>query len=286
LGPWEKNPANPILSGNEAWKCPGHGSIVQDEQGRFWLMYHAYSAKDFVFTGREALLDEVKFGANDWPRINDGHGPGIAAPSPLGAIQQRSPGAGARVDFLDDFAGGQLRPGWQWPQDNEPDSKSVAGKEGGLILSPEVNVATNLLGAILARSTTRGDYEAAAILHRPKPGVFAGIAAIGDIANATGLAVRDEKLVLWRRDKGTQKILSEIAAPEGPKLHLRLRATDGHLFRFEASANGENWVEVGDPQRGDQFPPWDRSIRVGLTTGGAVGASANFQHFEMRSLDQ
>jgi len=64
LGPWEKNPANPILSGNDHWKCPGHGSIVQDEQSRYWLLYHAYSAKDFVFTGREALLDEVKFSAN------------------------------------------------------------------------------------------------------------------------------------------------------------------------------------------------------------------------------
>ncbi|HVU99923.1 MAG TPA: glycoside hydrolase family 43 protein, partial [Verrucomicrobiae bacterium] len=30
LGPWEKNPANPILSGNRAWRCPGHGSITMD----------------------------------------------------------------------------------------------------------------------------------------------------------------------------------------------------------------------------------------------------------------
>jgi beta-xylosidase len=30
LGPWEKNPGNPILRGNEGWKCPGHGSIVAD----------------------------------------------------------------------------------------------------------------------------------------------------------------------------------------------------------------------------------------------------------------
>src|SRR5215210_7619157 len=28
LGPWERNPANPILKANEHWKCPGHGSIV------------------------------------------------------------------------------------------------------------------------------------------------------------------------------------------------------------------------------------------------------------------
>lgn len=27
LGPWEKNPANPILKGNKTWKCPGHGTV-------------------------------------------------------------------------------------------------------------------------------------------------------------------------------------------------------------------------------------------------------------------
>ena len=52
LGPWEKNPANPILAENDQWKCPGHGSIVDDAQGRYWLMYHAYDAASFVFTGR------------------------------------------------------------------------------------------------------------------------------------------------------------------------------------------------------------------------------------------
>src|SRR6266404_4055795 len=50
LGAWEKNPSNPILAGNERWKCPGHGSIVTDEQGRYWFLYHAYSVTGSVFT--------------------------------------------------------------------------------------------------------------------------------------------------------------------------------------------------------------------------------------------
>ena len=74
LGPWEKNPANPILTGNDDWKCPGHGSIVADERGRYWLLYHAYSARSSVYTGREAMLDEVMFGTNDWPTINEWQG--------------------------------------------------------------------------------------------------------------------------------------------------------------------------------------------------------------------
>jgi hypothetical protein len=248
-------------------------------------MYHAYSAKDFVFTGREALLDEVKFSVSDWPQINGGKGPSIAAPSPLRAVQQHPSAPGEPMDFIDEFDQGQLRPGWQWPQENEPDVKLVPGEGGRLNLRPRADVATNMLGALLARSSTSGDYEATATLQRPQPGVFAGIAALGDAANATGLAVRENKLVLWRRDKGIQKILSEIPAPTGAKLCLRLQATDGHVFRFAASSTGENWIDVGDPQPGDHFPPWDRSIRVGLTVGGSSGSSADFERFQMRSLN-
>ncbi|WP_437728507.1 glycoside hydrolase family 43 protein [Sorangium sp. So ce861] len=57
-GPWEKHPANPILTGNDVWKCPGHGSVVDDGGGRFFLLYHAYSAEDSVYVGRQGLLDE------------------------------------------------------------------------------------------------------------------------------------------------------------------------------------------------------------------------------------
>ena len=51
-GPWEKAPGNPILAGNADWRCPGHGSIVPDPEGRFWLLYHSYAQKGFVATGR------------------------------------------------------------------------------------------------------------------------------------------------------------------------------------------------------------------------------------------
>ena len=61
LGPWERYTGNPILAGNEQWKCPGHGSVVQDQAGRTFLLYHAYEASTFEFVGRQALLDDVSF---------------------------------------------------------------------------------------------------------------------------------------------------------------------------------------------------------------------------------
>ena len=75
LGPWEKNPANPILSANAYWKCPGHGSIVSDEKGRDYLLYHSYETTNFIYVGRQGLLDEVTWATDGWPAINSGRGP-------------------------------------------------------------------------------------------------------------------------------------------------------------------------------------------------------------------
>lgn len=278
LGPWEKNPANPILAGNEAWRCPGHGSIVTDEQGRYWLLYHAYSAKSTVFTGREALLDEIKFDANGWPTLNGGKGPSTAAASPGGVPQRQS------LAFRDDFASSQLRPGWQWPQDNEPLVRVAPDNDGMLALSPQPGHAKDLIGGVLARSTLTGEYRASVEvdLASLKPGVAAGLAAFGDSANAVGLMVRDRKLTLWRRIKGKHETLTEADVPGTEKVHLRFVASDGYRFRFQASSNGKDYVPIGEMLEGKQLPPWDRSIRVALTAGGVEGAEARFDNLQIQ----
>jgi len=75
LGPWEKDPANPIIGANAAWKCPGHGTAVETPAGRDYLLYHAYPAAGTVTMGRESVLDEINWSPDGWPVINAGHGP-------------------------------------------------------------------------------------------------------------------------------------------------------------------------------------------------------------------
>ncbi len=272
LGPWEKDPRNPILGGSEAWKCPGHGSIVVDEQGRDWLLYHAYDSRTFVFTGREMFLDEVKFGPDDWPVINSGAGPSVSAPSPFGARQLRK-----ETRFFDRFRGKVLWPGWQWPQDNEPSASLIGGR---LLLAPQPDHAADPLGAIMARATTSGDYVATAALQAAalRPGVTAGLAAIGDPANALGISVGDGKAIVWQRVKNQRQVLAEAPGVAWPTVHLRLTATGGIRFQFAVSHNGHDWKPVGEQAEGGYLPPWDRSVRVGLTVGGTAGAAAQFDY--------
>jgi xylan 1,4-beta-xylosidase len=273
LGPWEKSPANPILAGNENWKCPGHGTIVTDTRGRDWLMYHAMHPKDFVYVGRQALLDEIKWGRDGWPTINDGKGPSAHAAAPMNNRELN-----AEYKFFDDFITPRIRPGWQWPQANAPLISIDAARQGWLVLAPTEAQSGNMTGAVIARSTTVGNYEATTIVEtsRLKGGAMAGLSAYGEMENALGLNVGDGKVVLWRREKNEQRNLETVDAPVGATLHLRMRARDGHLYRFSISRDGRNWKDVGDEVDGTYLPPWDRGVRVALTAGGARGAMGRF----------
>ena len=278
LGPWEKNPLTPILAGNETWKCPGHGSVVQDESGRYFFLYHAYSTTGTVFTGREGMLDEVKFGANDWPTINNGNGPSVKAISPLGASQKVS-----GASYADDFSGKNLESGWQWPQNREPIHRL---KNGKLRLVANGR-GTNFLAAVLARSTTAPDYVATTAIETKalKPGVAAGLCAFGDSENAMGAAFQDGRVIIWRRDRGVTRQLAQQPAPDAPKLFLQLTARHGYRFQLAVSADGKTWTPCGDAADAKDLPPWDRSVRVALTVGGALNAEGIFDSFAIKPLD-
>ena len=62
LGPWEKDPANPIILPNGAWKCPGHGTAVEDAAGHTYFIYHAYPTAGTIYLGRESLSGSHRLG--------------------------------------------------------------------------------------------------------------------------------------------------------------------------------------------------------------------------------
>jgi xylan 1,4-beta-xylosidase len=276
LGPWEKNPANPILAGNENWKCPGHGTVVADERGRYFLLYHAYHPRDFVYVGRQALLDEVVWGADDWPTINGGRGPSARAASPYGARAHN-----AEYSFFDDFTTPQLRAGWQWPQANEPVVHIAPTGGGWLTLAPTSAHASDAIGAVIARTTTTGDYVATTVVDTRtlRQDEMAGLAAYGDEENALGVSVTaGRSVLLWRREKNKNTDSTVLAdALTAPLAYLRMTAHAGHLYRFAVSSDGRRWTNVREEELdGSYLPPWDRGVRVALVAGGAKGATARF----------
>jgi xylan 1,4-beta-xylosidase len=287
LGPWEKNPGNPILAENEAWQCPGHGSIVTDEAGRAFLLYHAYRKSETAFyIGREALLDEVKWGADNWPRINEGRGPTGRARAPLG-VAEHEEDAGATI--ADEFNSQALQPQWRWPQTNKPLVRIETERGGRLILMPQEKYAKDMLGAVVTQPTTTDKYVATTVvdLNGMKQGALAGLSAYSWNEDALGIVAGDGKVSVFVREKNKQRMLATVSlatvsltrAPSKESgnsarlLYLRLTATGGSQFRFAFGPDGRNWQSIGDEVNGSYLEP----VSIALTTGGVSGASGKFE---------
>jgi beta-xylosidase len=273
VGPWEKCPANPLLAGNAAWRCPGHGSIVADPDGRNWLLYHAYAQKGFVATGRELLLDEVVFGANGWPAINGGRGASTSMAGPAAAKAQKD-----LTHFRAEFAGtGPLPPGWQWPIGRQP---AATLGHGVLTLTAKGGPAA-VVQSIVAPSFVA---ETAVATERLTAGAFGGLAVYGDRINHLALVTDGRRVQVWSQRRGERTVVASADAAPAALLRLRVACVDGNRFRF-ALERGGAWVELAGETDGSFLPPWDRGVRVGVYADGADGASGAFAYFSFTPDD-
>ncbi|HWR51941.1 MAG TPA: glycoside hydrolase family 43 protein [Bryobacteraceae bacterium] len=234
LGPWEKNPGNPILAGNDMWKCPGHGSVVEDRRGRTFLLYHAYDPQESIFVGRQGMLDEIAWDSEGWPSINGGKGPS-SGPRPRG------------VTFAEEFSG-TPSPLLEWPVNQAAKMDTASGWLD--------------LEGVLAKAPTAMDYFARTVVEGS-----GGIAAWGDARNATGLTLSGGKLTLWRRDKGDEAVLA-TAETTAQRVHLRFQSTGGNRFAFSYSEDGQKWTDLEPSVDGDHLPPWDLAVRIALVGPG------------------
>jgi arabinan endo-1,5-alpha-L-arabinosidase len=75
FGPFEKLSA-PILEESAAWIAPGHCSVIRDDAGTDWLLYHAMESARFgpdgarlePFVPRLMLLDRLVY-RDGWPSV-------------------------------------------------------------------------------------------------------------------------------------------------------------------------------------------------------------------------
>ncbi|HEY1403878.1 MAG TPA: family 43 glycosylhydrolase [Pyrinomonadaceae bacterium] len=270
LGPWEKNPANPILAENNVWQCPGHGSIVTSKQGKDYLLYHAYRKSDVAFhIGREALLDEIKWEANGWPSINAGRGPSASAPRP--------PASGVVISqdaFFDEFDTPAIAASWQWPQWSVPAIAIETERGGRLALSATDKKSKDTLAALITQRAPGGDYKATAGINLaglPR-GASAGLSAYGDRENALGVMAGSGEIKVWRMESKGRRTLA-TAKTTAQSVSLRMTAENGARYRFSYSVDGKAWTPIGDEVDGAHLG----YVRVALNVGGAAGAVGRFE---------
>ena len=271
-GPWEKYNKNPIMKQNETWKCAGHGSVVTDPQGNYYFLYHAYSTDGSVYTGREGLLDRIYWGDNEWPYFSE-EAPSATAAAPH---QENAPD---QLEVREEFKGAELAQGWQWPVDKPSLSYRLTAEQDGQIV---LQTSPDKIGNLLAQRTTTPNYTVTTAVDRSKlqEGTMAGLAAIGDQENATGISVGKDSLVLWAVKENKRSTIAQVPSPDEALVQLRLVTQNGDQMKFYWSADGNTWNELNQQAFDASYlPPWDRAVRVGLTAKGPANATAAFNWF-------
>lgn len=260
LGPWEKYNNNPILTHDEEWKCPGHGTPIERD-GKYYFLYHAYDKETSVYTGREGMLIEFEFTPDGWIQF----------------VKENTSKDVALTSVSDDFNGKKLAQTWQWSV-FQPVQYKHRGGEFELFAIPSPS------GAYVGTKTTSGNYTATVKIRPQKTSAASGIGAIGDDNNLVGAYWNNGvvSLVQVKEGKATELATKEVGANK--HFYLKLQAANGKDLSFFYSMDGESYLPLNNqPVDGSYLPPWDRSVRVGLLSKGNKGQKASFDRFQLEN---
>lgn len=273
-GPYQTYDGNPILKENKEWKCPGHGTMVQAEDGRWFYMYHAYSQKNNVYTGRQALLDEIIWNKDSgWPEFKSADAPSAVADLSEQAEKQKTDNS-----FQDDFNSSSLSSVWQWDFRNaEPEVKL---EEGNLILSGNTK-EDNKAGTVLTVRPAFGNYECSTEVINQNSS-YKGLVLYGDANQAVFFGLEAGKLQLVEIKDNVKTVLAEEAITSEAALNIKMSVEDGYKCRFFWSLTEDQWQEIQGTTSfydGNYLPQWDRSARPGLFHYGSKEEPAKFSFF-------
>lgn len=269
LGPWEKNPSNPIIAANDAWRCPGHGTAVQTPAGQDYFMYHAYPAVGTVFLGRESVIDPITWAADGWPAVNRG----LGVSGGKGTRSAGSPPHPRQASFIDNFSSPLLSPEWKWPIEH-PASVKVGG--GSLTLSPSgASEITVVAGAMLAINYV------ATVGIKAGDTPERGLAVIGNRRSTVALTRLGDKLQLTSVTGDHTQTLWQSPVTQVQLLWLRVTSGGRGEAIFSYSLDHLHWTPAGDAVSVGRLPPWDQGLRIGLVARGEKGKDASFVHFSL-----
>jgi hypothetical protein len=178
--------------------------------------------------------------------------------------------------MLDRFNGKKLNEAWQWSVFQNPALKVRRGK---LIIQADNKYGS---GAYLGVKAVASDYTADVKLITRKSTASSGIAAIGDDQNTVSLYYNNNSLRLVQQREGKDTLLGNVALQPNGSLYLRLNVTNSRFFTFSFSTDGKNYQTVNQkPVNGSFLPPWDRALRIGLVSRGAIAEKAVFDEFQL-----
>jgi len=281
FGPYEANPANPIIThrdipkGDSFIHSVGHADLIQTQNDEWWmvLLGKRLFAENKDIMGRESFLVPVSW-EGDFPIVNPGPNQGRVE------LTHRRPDLPAHpwpdAGPRDNFEKGELDPAWKFLRTPHAVWWNLAAKPSSLQLQlrPE-RLSQNVNPSFVGRRQQDLYFEASTLLNfQPlEEGEAAGMAVYrGANAHFTFMrTLHDGKpaLVVTARSKkdgaGVEKVLGALPV-DREKLHLKISGSN-LAYDFSYSVDGKKWIPVAEQA-------WGGILNQYSYTGALVGLYA------------
>ena len=265
-GPWENSPYNPIVhtySVTDSWWSKGHGTLIDDVNGNWWIVYHAY-ANGYHTLGRSTLIEPVEWTEDGWYRT-------VSAATPVTPEQEIKHG----LELSDDFKGPQL--GLQWTFWKEYAPQSLTFKED--ILWMKAKGRTPADGRVLLTTAEDKNYETQVEI-RTGNGNVAGLILYYNEKAYAGVVSDGKTFYIYRDAEHKTELPNRIGKHFFARLH-----NCGNRLSVEVSKDGKEWtlltgdMDVSSLHHNNYGGFY--ALRVGLFSAGK--GSAGFSRFRYRN---
>ena len=272
-GPWENSPYNPIIrttTTEERWCSKGHGTIFDDGNGDWWIMFHAYE-KGFYNMGRQTLLEPIEWTEDGWFKIPEGVSDEVPIKRPNLATGQSD------FTLSDSFGGDKLGFQWKFFGEYNPDRFRFA----------EDQLEIKAKGDSISNSSP--------LLCNPSHHSYTAEVEMTIEGNAIG------GLVLFYSERASSGILTDhqniLANINGWQFVTEHNVVDRHVYLRMKNINstvdlfysldGENWIKIENSLNISGFHHnvlgGFMGVRIGLC---AIGEGAvKFRNFKYEPLD-
>ena len=273
-GPWTKYSENPVLFGDDTWKCPGHGTVVITRDQRYFYLHHAYNAVDFTFVGRQGILSELVWDdATQWPAFRYGKTPPAQAEFPRGARTILN--SSLYINYDKDT----LKAPWVYDVCFPKPEYEV--KNGSLLID---NTNQTNTGNFVGLTVKKGNYTFTAEVIA-KTDLTQNIIVYGDANNAIGYGIRKNKIALWQVKDGVYEVIKTQEIPEKyNNIELKLASRFGRFYEFSWEVKGQKIDSLTTSFRIETpwLPRWDRAPRVGINVSGDKPGKGEVKGIQMK----
>lgn len=271
-GPWEHSPYNPIVHAEnkkELWWSKGHGTLVDDIDGNWWIMYHGYE-NGFHTLGRQTLMEPVEWTDNGWFRIPENVSTNAPIKKPAGS------GDVSGMALSDSFKGDRLGIQWSFFRDFEPERLTFTGN--GLVLkakgsspgdcAPLLCIPANYAYEITVELELSGD-------------VTGGLLLFYNSQAYCGLGINSEQLLSYMRGRAHVRQKNTV----GTHAFLRV-VNDSHEVSTYYSGDGVNWTKSDRSMDSSGYHHNTFGGFLSLRTGvfAAGSGTVTYRNFSYRGL--